>query len=565
MKYKRIMKMFSILVVLALLITIIPATPAFAATLVLSTASAKIGDPVTVIGAGFSASQPIAVYFSNQLASIGHKIQTNVTVYQTLFVETADVYGGFTKSATVPSRMTSMGNVDVVAGTYYLYACILTATDPNAIYAVQTFTVAAAGSITSTPTTGPVDTPVTITGNSFVASTAITAQYDGAALPIEGGHTTTQTTGTFSSTVYIPESTAGAHTISVTVGTTSVSSTFTVTRDILINPQSGAAGTQVTISGTGFTRRPAVTFYFNGSLVQEVASYLSDTKGSFSAIITIPSSGLSAGPYIIEADDGTGIADASFNLTVAPQSQPTPEPEPEPEPEPTPTPVLPTLTISSGGNTVGSNIGIGGAGFTPAATVTFTYDDEEVATATADSDGLVMAIFRAPPSKHGEHIITVSDGTNTNTVTYTVESIAPEIPQPLTPELGVKVKSPATFEWEDVTDDSMPVTYTLQIATSDSFEASSIVLEITDIKLSTYMLTEAEELKLAGRKDAYYWRVQAVDAASNESGWTGTGDFYVGGASGSFPSWALYTLIGIGGVLLFGLGYWLGRRTAFYY
>jgi len=564
MKYTRIMKMLGIILILALLLAIIPATPAFAATLVLSTASGKIGDQVTVIGTQFSALQPVAVYFSNQSATIGQKIQTNVTVYQTLFIETADAYAGFTKVFTVPSRITSMGNVEVTAGTYYLYACILTSLDPNSIYAVQTFTVTGTGSLTSTPATGPVDTPVTITGSSFVANTAITAQYGGAALPIEGGHSTTQSNGTFSSTVYIPESTAGTHTISVTVGTTSISSTFTVTRDILINPQSGAAGTQVTISGTGFVRRPDASFYFNGSRVQEVGSYLSDTKGSFSATITIPS-GLSAGVYTIEADDGTDIATASFNLSVAPQPEPTPEPEPEPEPEPTPTPTLPTLTISSGGDTIGSNIGIGGAGFTPGATVTFTYDDMEVATATADADGLVMAIFRAPPSAHGEHVITVSDGTNTNTVTYTVESVAPATPQTLLPEEGVKVKSPANFDWEDVTDESMPVTYVLEIATDDTFAASSIVLEITDIELSTYTLTEAEELKLAGRKDAYYWRIQAVDAASNGSEWTGAAEFYVGGASGSFPSWALYTILGIGAVLIFGIGYWLGRRTAFYY
>jgi len=131
--------------------------------------------------------------------------------------------------------------------------------------------------------------------------------------------------------------------------------------------------------------------------------------------------------------------------------------------------------------------------------------------------------------------------------------------------MGVKVKSPATFDWEDITDDSMPVTYVLQIAVDDDFEAASIVMEITDIELSTYTLTEAEELKLAGRQDAYYWRIKALDGASNESEWTGAGEFYVGGAGSAFPSWALYTILGIGAVLIFGIGYWLGRRTAFYY
>ena len=130
--------------------------------------------------------------------------------------------------------------------------------------------------------------------------------------------------------------------------------------------------------------------------------------------------------------------------------------------------------------------------------------------------------------------------------------------------MGVKLKSPGIFDWEDVTDDSMPVTYELHIATDEDFTEDSIVMEIDDIELSTYTLTEAEELELAGSVEAYYWRVRALDAASNPSEWTGAGEFYSKGSS-SFPSWALYTLLGIGAVLIFGIGYWLGRRTAFYY
>ena len=321
------------------------------------------------------------------------------------------------------------------------------------------------------------------------------------------------------------------------------------------------------ISCTGFARRAVPTIYFNAYPVETLSPVIADTSGTFSASFLVPE-GLNAGVYQVEADDGTNLAVASFTLNVAPPIEPTPEPEPTPPTEPEPTPPstsLPILSISTSGDTVGSSIGIGGAGFTPAATVTIMYDDEEIATATADAGGQVMSLFTAPPSTHGEHIITVSDGTNTNTVTYTVESVAPETPPPLLPEMGVKLKSPGTFDWEDITDDSMPVTYVLQIATDDDFSEASMVMEITDIELSTYTLTEAEELKLAGSQDALYWRVQAVDAASNESEWTGAGEFYSGGGSGSFPSWALYTLLGIGAVLIFGIGYWLGRRTAFYY
>ena len=33
----------------------------------------------------------------------------------------------------------------------------------------------------------------------------------------------------------------------------------------------------------------------------------------------------------------------------------------------------------------------------------------------------------------------------------------------------------------------------------------------------------------------------------------------------AIPEWSLYTLMGFGGLFLFGLGFWRGRRSAFYY
>ena len=169
-----------------------------------------------------------------------------------------------------------------------------------------------------------------------------------------------------------------------------------------------------------------------------------------------------------------------------------------------------------------------------------------------------------PTSKSGDHTITASDGTNTLELTFTVETDAPGIPAPLLPAMGAELKPPVSFDWKDVTDESPPITYTLQIATNRDFDASSIVLEKTGLTESEYTLTEKEALELAGDEAAYYWRVRAIDAASNEGAWTGAGQFYVK-ASFGIPSWALYTLIALGGLLLFVIGYLLGRRTAYYY
>jgi len=182
----------------------------------------------------------------------------------------------------------------------------------------------------------------------------------------------------------------------------------------------------------------------------------------------------------------------------------------------------------------------------------------------ADDLGVFIVTFAAPRSKGGDPIVTASDGTNTAEITYTVESTPPSVPPPLKPEMGLKAKSPVTLDWEDVTDDSRPVIYTLQIATDNDFGEKDIVLEKTDLEKSTYVLTEAEELKLAGEETSYFWRVRAVDGASNASEWTGAGKFSIA-APFSFSGWPLYTILGIGAVFIFLIGYWLGRRAAWSY
>ena len=115
----------------------------------------------------------------------------------------------------------------------------------------------------------------------------------------------------------------------------------------------------------------------------------------------------------------------------------------------------------------------------------------------------------------------------------------------------------------EVTDDSLPITYTLEIATDIDFTAMILLKEgLTD---SEYTLTKEEKQLLPStKKDApYYWRVKAIDSASNETEWTGTGTFHVG-FTFDWPGWIIYLWFGLGGVLLFFLGLWVGRRTSYY-
>jgi len=635
MKHKKILGIFGIVLILSLLLAIAPASPAFGAAMTLTSSSGKVGNSVTVIGTDFVAGTTVGIYFSNQAAAAGGLIGTSVTVYQFVLNTTIGASSTtFATAFTVPATMTYGGNIPVTAGTYYLYLCYLSGANPNTIVLVTPFTVIGNPAITISPTTGAAGASVTITGTDFTPSTILTIRFDSTVVAPTAGQTSTLSTGAFSSTITVPATTSGAHTITATAGTSTASATFTASAsasldtlspatglagtDVVItgsnfpanialafkidsttltrksgdsatrssgifistvtiptgvtagahtiavtagtasasgtytviapatldelSPTSGRGGTDITVSGSNFAASTTLAFKFDTTAITpKSGDTATRSSGIFSAIITVPSSA-TVGAHTITVTAGSDTATKTYTVTAPPTS----------------------LSISSNGDTIGSLIGIGGAGFQQSAKVTVTYDGEKVAGGNVDTAGFFVVTFQVPASIHGNHIISATDGINSENITFTVESTPPSVPIPLAPAMGASIKSPYLFDWNDVTDVSAPVTYELQIATAADFAANSIIFNKTGLKESQYKLTEAEALQLSGNVAAYYWRERAVDAAANASAWTGAGQFSVAKPF-KFVGWPLYLTIGVGAVVFFLLGLWVGRRSAFSY
>jgi hypothetical protein len=138
-----------------------------------------------------------------------------------------------------------------------------------------------------------------------------------------------------------------------------------------------------------------------------------------------------------------------------------------------------------------------------------------------------------------------------------METTPPAVPTLALPANDTKSKSQPTFTWQPVSDPS-GVTYTFQIATDANF--AHVILEKPDLTSPEYTLIETEKLESVGKDTPYYWRVKAIDGASNESEWSTPNSFYVGFI---MPTWGIYALFGFGALLLGVLGFWLGRRTAY--
>ena len=311
----------------------------------------------------------------------------------------------------------------------------------------------------------------------------------------------------------------------------SAEASFKVIPVITLSSSSGAIGSEVTVRGTGFGDESDITIRLKNI---KVATDTTKKYGSFEVTFDVPI--IESGTYDITVEDDSGNQGrAEFDVAAG-------------------------ANLSQTMGNVGTPLSVSGVGFKVGATVTITYDTLEVATAIAGTNGAFSIVFNVPASIAGNHTITITDGTNMMEQIFIMESMAPPMPALLLPEDASEAEAEVYFDWEKV-DDPSGVVYTLQVASDTDFAA--IVLEKEGLTSSDYFTTEAEGLQPTAKGAPYYWRVKAIDGASNESEWSAPMSFYVGSVF-ALPNWALYTLIGIGVLLVGFLTFWIGRRTAYY-
>jgi hypothetical protein len=540
-KGKKFLSILTTAIILAMLIAVIPVTPALAAEHISVTpTSGEIDDYVEIICSGFTAGEDVFFYFSSEEADVDDEIDQDVENYERIAVEYS-AESSFEVDFDVPDELTDGdSDEDVESGDYYVYA----ADEDDIILAVDDFRVIVIG-LSISPDEGKVGDRVTVTGSGFEGDETIEIEFGSTDIDDIDGDDETDNDGDFASYFNVPESVAGDHTITVTVGSDEAEADFTVEPAIEIDPEEGAVDDRVLVTGTGFAYREDFTITFDG---EEVGGDTTDSSGSFETNINVPE--LGAGTYDIEAeDDDNNSASATFTIS-------------------TEVSISPTTSLTSPGY-VGMDLTISGTGFKPNYEIEITYASTPVTfTTTSEPDGSFSYTFEVPPSTAGEHTITATDHISSMSVKFFMESTPPEIPQPLLPLMEGKAESKADFDWEDVVTDtdgvseqSLPITYELQVATDKNFTKK--LINKTGLATSEYTLTEDEALESNSDEiPYYYWRVRAVDAASNASQWTGAGQFKVG-FTFNFPGlsgWLLYVLIGVGAVVLFFVGFFVGRR-----
>jgi len=537
----------------SMLAVAIPASPIVAAyyeEIRVDPSEGEIGEYIEVEGYDFDESTTgVYVYVDIYLTSEDGDIDDigDIDNYEK-WEDLVDEQGEFSKRITIPTVLDEgAADEDVHSGTYYIY---VTYEGEDDVEASATFTVIAGKIEELDPEEGVVGTEVDIYGTGFAGREYINVEYDGRGVDIESGDTRAESDGDFTSTILVPESIAGDHTIKVTGDEGSeAEATFTVEPEIAIGTNLGIPGDSFTVTGTGFGDEVDVDVSFCNVDFINVTD--TDDDGSFTATLEVPDVEEGIYDILVEDDDGNEAElENAFTVEAG-----------------TAVNILPVTSAASPGH-VGMSVTVSGVAFLPNSLVTITYttEPEVVGTTTSDANGDFTATFDIPESEAGAHTITASDGTNALQVSFFMESQAPDIPPPQLPMMDSEAEALTYFNWDDVTDPS-GVTYDLQVATDEEFTTSSLVLKKTGLIKSEYEITEEEKLEPTPKEEPYYWRLRAVDGASNASEWTGLGTFYVGGLGlgASLPPWIIHVWWGLG-VLGAGLGcYWLGKRRAYYY
>jgi hypothetical protein len=181
---------------------------------------------------------------------------------------------------------------------------------------------ALAAGITLNPSSGASGTTTSVSGNGFASTTTVRVYFNGSGGMLIGAEATDSSGNLPGFNVVIPSNvTGGNYQIFATDGSNTASATFTVNvggANLTVSPTSGAAGSTVSLSGTGFGANEQVNLAVDGGVVTSVSS---DGNGNFSTSLTLSSS-LALGSHTISATGATSghAAFATFQVTSTSQT-----------------------------------------------------------------------------------------------------------------------------------------------------------------------------------------------------------------------------------------------------
>jgi hypothetical protein len=308
--------------------------------------------------------------------------------------------------------------------------------------------------------------------------------------------------------------------LAVTILATPVLAAPTIT----LSPTSGTVGTQVIVTGTNFEsfKGDLIHIYFATTEVAGSPTTVPE-NGEFTFTFPVPDSAMAGTALVtVRDEDGNQLTKAEF---VVPQ---------------------PHITLDKGGGVIGTTITISGTGFRANQTVTFTYSphpETALGSTPASPVGECTYTFNLPESTGKGHKVTAMDEAG-NTAEASLNVIPTVVLDQEAGAIGDSVKTTGTgfgYKSRFSIDLGGKQVETGKTDDNGSFDVS---FSVPDLELQTYDVTISDS---EGNIAVVYYTINA------------------GEASFVFPQWGIYTLMGLGGVGLFLLGIWIGRKYAYTY
>ncbi len=336
-----------------------------------------VGDIIFILGYGYSANANVNVYWDYS-SSIGNTY-TNVN-------------GTFSATFNIP--YTSVG-------THIIYV-----EDANGVNTSTTYSVYPR--VVIHPDHGVAGISAYLNCTGFSSNTGIDVYWD-YGTPYEQliGSGTTDSTGSYNVTMTIPSSPNGTHSVvAIDDNNYLAQTTFYLGPTILLNPDKGYVGTNVTITGYSFSSNSIVNIYWDGVYLKSITA---NSTGDFVTYIVVPSSPY--GSHEIKAIDADG------NSATAPFD------------------VVASLIVSSHSGHVFDNVTIYGYGFTANSAVYIYWDSINThRSMLTNSNGEFTLSFQIPENVSGDHQIYAEDVNDVRS-NSTYFNIIPSIY--LEPDVGV--------------------------------------------------------------------------------------------------------------------------------
>lgn len=401
-----------------------------------------------------------------------------LTQYQVFFASrdnlvatvTTDAAGCAFTSYAVPERPAGQYQVLVTDGT----------TERSAIFQLEP-------TCSVSTSRAKVNESMTVSGKCFAGNQKASLFYDDHNI----GTASTDANGNLKISAAVPSSPGGIHMLKVIDSSGYTASTrIIVTPSAQLIPDSGPIGTEVQVEAHGFSAESDLVVTTGQT---KIAVIPASGNGYYRFVFRVPA---------IQGVNDIVIADKSDAVNI-------------------PFSVSSTLALSSSSGGIPSFVSLQGTGYRGGVPLTVSFDDNKVGTVNTSPQGEFTFNLTVGKASGGNHTVLVTDGENIRKAQFIVETTPPLAPRPAFPKDKELVSGDVTLAWGKVSDPS-GVLYRIEVATDKDFK--NLIMSRAGLVEQDFMIA-ADRFNHAA-ETWYYWRVLAVDGASNQGPWSETRSFH---------------------------------------